>query len=222
MHLRENSQTEKLVADSLFLLQVVGAILFSGAYVLRAIHDVTGSSIVQFGLVALFLAFHLMLSVGAHKTKPSRLTRQAIGTYILWLVLYVAVIVATASNTKYRWTPRETTTLLCSMWLIIVVVILTRILRQPISSPMTKALLAIAFKSIPQVFLAWKFLVEGASGTPTTAIVVGHITILTRLGQIYYLVREAGWDKNRLWLAISELCNEATWTIVSVVWLTTH
>ncbi len=84
---------------------------------------------------------------------------------------------------------------------------------------MVKAFFAIAYKSVPQVLLAWKFLAEGASGTPGLSIIVGHATILVRLGQIYFMVREAGLDRNRVWLAVSETANELSWVIATIAWL---
>jgi len=50
-------------------------------------------------------------------------------------------------------------------------------------------------------------------------VIVGHFTILVRLGQIYFLVKEAGWDKNRVWLAISETANEISWGVATIAWV---
>ena len=72
---------------------------------------------------------------------------------------------------------------------------------------------------MPQLLLAWKFLAEGASGTPLTSVIVGHATILIRLGQIYFMVREAGFDRNRVWLAVSEVSNEVSWIVATAAWL---
>ena len=85
--------------------------------------------------------------------------------------------------------------------------------------PMVKGFFAIAYKSVPQVLLAWKFLAEGAGGTPAISVWVGHATILIRLGQIYFMVREAGWDKYRIWLAVSATANEVSWIVATIAWL---
>jgi hypothetical protein len=50
-------------------------------------------------------------------------------------------------------------------------------------------------------------------------VVNGHFTILMRIGQLIFSIREAGWDRNRIGSAISEVANEASWLIVTVVWL---
>ena len=69
------SAKKRMIADLLFGVQVVCATLFCGAYAVRSLTDVTGSSIAQFGLVAAFLVFNLALGVGAHRSAPSRVTR---------------------------------------------------------------------------------------------------------------------------------------------------
>lgn len=201
------------------MVQIIGAIVFSGAYALRSLSDVRGSSVAQFGLVATYLLFHLTLGLGAHRASPSRLTRQAITTYVVWLILVVTIIVATLTNQAYKWNEKDTTTLVTALVLTIVVLGLSYVRRLSIKDPMVKGLFAIAYKSVPQVLLAWKFLAEGASGTPGLSIIVGHATILIRLGQIYFMVREAGLDRNRIWLAVSEISNELSWLVATIAWL---
>lgn len=206
------------VADLLFVLQIIGAVVFCGAYALRATTDVTGSSVVQFCLVGAFLFFCLTLSIGAYRTKPDRATKQGIITYVVWLVLLFLVIGTTLSNEEYRWNDKETTMLVMGLVLTGVVFLIGITSHTQVTDPMMRGLFAIAFKAVPQVLLAWKFFHEGASGTPLAAIIVGHVTILIRLGQIYFMVRASGWDRNRKWLALSEISNEVSWIIATVVW----
>lgn len=208
------------LADLLFVLQIIGASVFCGAYALRATTDVTGSSIVQFSLVGAFLFFCLTLSIGAYQTKPDRATKQGIVTYVVWLVLLFVVIGTTLSNEEYRWNDKETAMLVMGLVLTGTVLVIGITSHTRVTDPMMRGLFAIAFKAVPQVLLAWKFLAEGASGTPTASIIVGHITILIRLGQIYFMVRASGWDRNRKWLALSEISNEVSWIITTMVWLT--
>jgi hypothetical protein len=53
-------------------------------------------------------------------------------------------------------------------------------------------------------------------------LLAGHIAILTRLGQLWFALREAGWDRNRLGAATSEVANEITWLLVTLAWLRDH
>jgi magnesium-transporting ATPase (P-type) len=212
-------RAKKIVSDMLFVIQIVGALVFCGAYFFRSLHDVKGSSLVQFGLVATYLLFHLALGVGAHRASPSRITRQAIFTYTLWFVLISAVFIVTGTNAAYRWNDKETAQLLTASILTVIVLATAIVQHKKLSDPMAKGLFAIAYKSVPQLLLAWKFVAEGASGTPGLSVIMGHFTILIRLGQIYFMVREAGWDRNRIWLATSETLNEISWIIASTAWL---
>ena len=50
-------------------------------------------------------------------------------------------------------------------------------------------------------------------------LLTGHIGIMTRLGQLWFAIREAGWDRNRLGVVLSETANEVTWILVTVAWL---
>ena len=209
---------KKFITDLLFGIQIIGALIFCGAYIIRSKEDVTGSSIVQFSLVATYLLFHLALSVDAHRVAPSRVTQQTMFTYAFWFVLMIAIIVVASTNPAYMWNDKEATQLLTAGIMTIVVLVASAIKHRKLSDPMVKAFFAIAYKSVPQVLLAWKFLAEGASGTPGLSVIVGHLTIIVRLGQIYFMVKEAGWDRNRIWLVISEALNEASWIIASVVW----
>ena len=213
------SAKKRIIADLLFGVQVVCATLFCGAYAVRSLTDVTGSSIAQFGLVAAFLVFNLALGVGAHRSAPSRVTRQAIATYIIWLVLVAAIIVAAWTNPMYRWNEKDTTTLVTTVFLTIAVLLMSYLRRLSLKDPMVKGSFAIAYKSVPQVLLAWKFLAEGATGTPGLSVLLGHVTIFVRLGQIYFMVREAGWDRNRTWLAVSETANELSWIVATAAWI---
>ena len=213
------SGKKRMVADLLFWVQIIGAVIFCGAYVLRLVTDVTGFSLAQFGLATAYLVFHLALGIGAHRTAPSRVTRQAIATYVVWFVLGSCVLVAAGTNPAYQWNDKDTTTLATGVVLTAVVIFISTIRRLSLSDPIAKASFAIAYKSVPQVLLAWKFLAEGASGTPGLSVVVGHLTILIRLGQIYFMVREAGWDRNRIWLAISGMANELSWVVATIAWL---
>lgn len=214
-----SSPRYKTIADLLFVVQIVGAVVFCSAQFLRSLVDVRGVSVAQFGSVATYLIFHLWLGIGAHQVKPSRLTRQAITTYCTWFVLIVAIIGAVLANGTYHWSVQDTTTIGIALALTALVFVAGHACNKTVADPMIKAWLAIAYKSVPQVLLAWKIMAEGGSGIPGLAVVVGHATILIRLGQIYFMINEAGWDRNRKWLAISETANELSWIVASIAWL---
>lgn len=211
--------TEERIADILFAVQLLGATLYCGSQTIHSLSDVHGVSIIQFALAAAFVAFNFVLAIGAHHAKPGRRTVQALFTYVVWLIGSNAIVVAVLLNGTYRWSVQDIVILAISAGLAVTSIWYSWLRRLSIKDPIIIAFLAISSKSIPQVFLAWKILEEGGSGIPALALAIGHCTILVRLGQIWFMVRESGWERNRFWLAISEGAAEVTWIIVTVAWL---
>ena len=141
------------------------------------------------------------------------------GLIIVLIVLVLAVIRGMWTNPAYRWNDKDTTTFSTALILTFAVIIVSYFRNLQINDPMVKALFAIAYKSVPQLLIAWKFLAEGASGNPGLSVIMGHVNILLRLGQIYFMVKEAGLDRNRIWLAVSETANELSWVVATIAWL---
>jgi hypothetical protein len=88
-----------------------------------------------------------------------------------------------------------------------------------ITDPLVKGVIAVCFIGLPQLTLAYKIFLEGGQGLAGTMLFAGHIAILTRLGQLWFSIQEAGWDRNRQGAALSEIANETTWLLVTLVWL---
>lgn len=213
------SLSKKTIADLLFGVQLIGALLFCGAQFIRSLSDIQGVSIVQFALATTFLIFNLLLGIGAHRAQPSRVTKQSIMTYTVWMVMLTAVCIAVGTNSDYQWSVQDTTILVISTLFALGTLCFGRLHRLSIRDPMILAFLAIASKSMPQLLLVWIILEQGGSGIPLVSIIVGHCTILIRLGQIYFMVKEAGWERNRIWLAVSEGAAELTWLAATLAWL---
>lgn len=213
------SFSKRTITDLLFGVQVSGAVLFCGAQFLRSLEDVHGVSIVQFMLAAAFVFFNLFLGLGAHRAQPSRVTKQTVVTYAVWILMLSAVVLAVGTNSTYQWSIQDTVTLAAVVVLTAGTLVISRQLRKSVRDPMILAFLAIASKSVPQLLLVWKILEEGGSGIPLVSVLVGHVTILVRLSQIYFMVREAGWERNRIWLAVSEGAAEITWIAATIAWI---
>lgn len=209
----------KQIGTFLMRVQVICALVFAIPYFFRLLVDVKGVVIVQIGLTIAYVAFHLALAVGANRVQSSRATLQVIGMYCLWFVLMIPIICAVIFNDAYRWSIQDTTTLVMALLATSVILLIGKSVGLTIADPRIKALLAITYKAAPQVLMAWKVWVEGGSSIPAISVYAGHVTITTRLAQIYLMVQEAGWDRNRVWLAISEAANELSWVIVTIAWL---
>lgn len=212
------SRRDRVIADLLFGVQIVFAVIFGVSYAQRATQDVAGTSVAQFGLVLAFLAFSLALAAGAHRKEPTRASRQVIATYVIWIALVTGMILAAWNNPDYHWSSKDTTFIEVAALLTVAVSLFGLLLGKGPRDAMMKALLAITYKAVPQAMLVWKFLDEGSSGTPLAAIVVGHITITVRLCQICFMGRGKKWDRDRLWLFVNEAANELSWIIATIVW----
>jgi hypothetical protein len=94
-----------------------------------------------------------------------------------------------------------------------------KIKRLPFTDPMVSGFLAVCFIGLPQLTLAYKIFTEGGAGMAGAMLLAGHIGIMTRLGQLWFAIREAGWDRNRRGAVLSETANEVTWILVTVAWL---
>lgn len=213
------SSNKKLVADLLFGVQIVGAFALAGSQFFRLLRTVQGQSLSMFLLIEAYLLLHVLLSYSAHRARASRVTGQTLFIYVLWIALIAANIGAVLWNGRYRWGVNDTVTVVLALGGTITVFGVSRFRGLPFSDPVPKGLLAMVFKGLPQWMLAIKVADEGGAGLPGLAVLAGNATILTRLWQIALTIREAGWDRNRVWLFASEAINELSWATVSVVWM---
>lgn len=212
------SSRRKMAADLLFGVQIACTLIFGGAQFLRMLTTSQGVSVSWFGFWELFLVLNLILAVRAHQNQPSRVTRQTILSYALWtsmVTLDLGVMVLRGTAT---WNVRDTVTTILALLGIMATVAVSSTSGLAITDPLVKGWLAVFFKAVPQFVLAYNLGVLGADGLAGMAILTGHVTIITRLGQLWFSIREAGWDRNRTGSAISEAANWGSWTVVTIVW----
>lgn len=195
------------------------ALVFGGSQTLQMLHSTEGLSNSWFLFWAMFLAVNLGLSIQAHRVQPSRVTLQTVWAYSLWTAIICANLAALAWHGGGTWRPIDNLTA------VIVALGTCGTLgigyRHGLSwrDPVVRGWLAVFFKGVPQLTLAWNLLLVGSAGLAGFAVLAGHVTICTRLGQLCYAIREAGWDRNRLGSLISEIANEASWLVATLVWL---
>ncbi|MEK9158933.1 MAG: hypothetical protein AAB673_02940 [Patescibacteria group bacterium] len=213
------SWNKKLLADVLFGVQIIGALVLSGSQFFRLLETTQGQLLSMFLIMEGFLCLNLMLAIGSHRAQPSRITKQTVWTYIMWLVLIGSNILAIFLNGHYQWSPNDTRTSLLAIGGAVVVFTVTKIQGVGLKDPMSKSLLAMIFKAMPQFVMTFEIAQKGGAGVPAAALIAGHITVLTRIGQIWLAIREAGWDRNRVWLGASEAANEISWIAVTAAWI---
>lgn len=210
---------KKMTADLLFGVQIICTFIFGGSQFLRMLTTSQGVSMSWYGSWEVFLLLNLVLAVRAHRNQSSRVTLQTILSYVSWVTMVtldLGVMVVKGTGT---WNGRDTATTVCAIVGVVMTLVVANRKQLAITDPMVKGYLAIFFKAVPQLILAYNVFMMGGNGLAAVAIVTGHITIITRLGQLGFSIREAGWDRNRIGSAISEIANETSWIVVTIVWL---
>lgn len=213
------SQRKETIVDLLFGVQVIGAVIFCGSQFVRLLTNVQGQSLSMMLIMEVYILLHLALAMAAHTAKPSRVTRQTVATFIMWIVGLGSNIGAIFYNGSYRWSGFDNTTCLLALAGSVLVFGSSKLYGIGFSDPMPKALLAMLFKALPQFVMAFKVASEGGAGVPAAVIIIGNATVLIRLAMIWIAIREEGQDRNRTWLFASETANEVSWAVVSMVWL---
>lgn len=178
-----------------------------------------GVSFTWLAFWAVFLVINLSLAWRAHRALPSRVTRQTLAVYWTWSVLIALNLFVFIVRGKLLWTGIDTVTSAIALAGIMVTLAAGARHGLGIGDGLVRGWLAVFFKAVPQLALAWSVLVHGGGGVSAVVIIGGHLTICTRLGQILLALREAGWDRNRRGAAISEFANEGSWIVATVAWL---
>jgi hypothetical protein len=208
----------KLAADLFFALQIALALVSGGSQFLRLLSTSQGVNVSWLASWLAFLMINLTLTVRAHRFQPSRVTLQTVLIYAFWTAI-IAANLAVLLWTGTVWDHKDTVT--------VVVVGLGVLLtcwyawRQglPLTDPLVNAGCAMCFIGLPQLTLAYKIFTVGGAGLAGLMLLAGHLGIITRLGILWFAIREAGWDRNRLGAALGELANESTWLLVTLAWL---
>ena len=213
------SRKKRIVADLLFWVQLICTLIFGISQFIKTLSTTEGISTSMFWSWEFFLTLNLIMALKAHRNKPSRVTRQTIISYITWIVMITLDLIAIYAKNTGIWNARDTWATILVAVGIVVIVIVKHFKRLPATDPMIKTSLSVAFKVIPQLVWAYNITLVGGGGLAWPAILAGHVTISSRIGQIWFAIREAGWDRNRIGLFISETSNEFSWLVVSITWL---
>lgn len=214
-----SSLTRQRVADTLFVVQIGCAILFGVSQTQRMLTSVEGLSLSWFLCWALFLVINLRLSLQAHRNQPSRVTRQTVWAYAVWTTIIAANLAALAWHGGGSWTRIDDVTIGIALAGIVLTLAIGARHGLGWRDPIVRGWLAVFFKGVPQLTLAWNLALVGGAGLAAFGVFAGHVTICTRLGQLVFSIREAGWDRNRVGSLISEVANEGSWIVATLVWL---
>lgn len=203
-----------LVADLLFWVQIVLASWFSIPQFFSLILSVEGQSLSMQFVILGFLLLNLSLAFNAWRKEPVRGTAQLVIIYVMWVFYVFSNIIAIFINGRYVWSVNDYITCYSVGTGTLIILSFCYWKKLGLKQPITKGLLAINFKAVPQIMMAMKIISEGGKGIPLETIIVGNIGVLLRIYQIIAFIRKG----DRKWLLVGEISNEITWAIVSIAW----
>lgn len=210
---------KKLTADVFFVLQIMLALVSGGSQFLRLLTTSQGVNVSWLASWLTFLVINLDLTIRAHRSQPSRVTLQTVLTYLAWTLVIAANLALLLWRGTERWDLKDTVTAVVVGLGVLATLIYARVRGLGITDPMVNAGFGMCFIGLPQLTLAYKIFTVGGAGLAGGMLLAGHIGITTRLGQLWFAIREAGWDRNRLAAALTEAANEVTWLLVTGAWL---
>ena len=207
-----------MLVDSLFGVQIICTFVFGGSQFLRMFTTSQGVSVSWYACWQVFLVLNLVLAIRAHRNQPSRVTFQIILSYVAWTTMVALDLVVMVWKNTGIWNIRDTITIALATIGTATTLTVAKQKQLTIADPMVKGYFAVFFKAVPQLVLAYNIMIGGGGGLAGIAIVTGHITILIRLGQLWFSIKEAGWDRNRTGSALSEIANESSWIVATIAW----
>lgn len=194
------------------------AAIFALSQMAHMVTDSTeGLSLSMFIFAFLYVSVNSTLAIGAHKTQASEITKQLVIVMIIGVAIYFLFSLILAVKAEVAWDKNDTITTIIVLALSLVNLAYSYFKGLEFFDPVVKGNYSLIFKSVPQLFLAYKISQYGGSGLSVVMIFTFHALTLVRIFQIFQSITEAGWDRNRIGLIVSEIGNEISWTIVTIV-----
>lgn len=216
------STRKRLIADLLFGCQLIMGVFFVGSRIIRMSQTLQGVLLSEFILIGTFSLMNLSLAITANRVKTTRVAKQTVFVYSFWAIALIGCGLSVLLQGTYVWSITDTVTLVVALLAGAVTVAFGKVRHQlTIRDPIVRGCVAMVFKGWPQLALAYNIVRNGGAGIPLLAIILGHVMIFIRIGQLVFALREAGWDRNRRGSMISEVGNELTWVVTTIAWIVT-
>ena len=205
------------LADFFFLAQVIAAFWFGVAQVGTLLESVEGASLTWMGLWFAFVVINLGLTIGASKKESDRVIKQTVGTYFVWTVV-IGISLFTLIWQGATWNQIDVITAWITGLGVVCLVAYAFLKKISLSDPIVRGSMGLLFKLVPQLTLATNIFLYGGRGIAMYTILVGHLIITMRIGQIWMSARRSSWDKHRIGVVVGEAGNEISWIVVTIVW----
>ena len=209
----------KNTTDYLFVFQIVMAFFLGIPQAIIMFESVQGMTIVLFVCFEVFIIFNLFLAHQAHKEVYSRETYQTLFIYYTWLIV-VSVHLLILSYFG-NWTSTDSLVMFVLVVLSVIGIFYQRSKGRDIKDPLTRGYLALCAKTVPQLYLSYCIFQDGGGdGLSAWMVWCGHISVLTRITILGISGKHSGWNRNIVGSLLSEMGNELSWLVVTVMGLT--
>ncbi len=216
-----STEKKRWAGDLLFWFQLIMAWAFTVPQVIRSLQSTAGMSITWTMFCSAFVLVNLFLAYGAYEQSRSRKAGQVVLVYVNWLVLWLTLFAII--SVKGTWFRKDTmlTILIFISLALLLAVRRKKSLIATVSEPITRGLIALLLKSVPQLFIGYCIIAAGRKdGLSGLTLTIGHITVCTRLIEIWLAARQDGWNRRNVGMLIGESGNEISWLVTTAIWFT--
>lgn len=186
---------------------------------MRSLTTTAGASLAQYIAFSSGFIIQFALALTAKRKSPGRVISQMLWLFGTWSACSLVLIAIVVLGTDYSWSRVDTIITSLSLVGLTTLVVWTMFTATPFTDAATKAWANIVLKSIPQFLLVGKVLAEGSAGITLVAVVLGNVSILTRLVPMSDLLMKGQANREEKWLWVTDAINLVSWLSVTVVWL---
>ncbi len=213
------AKSDRLVADVIFVIQICLALALGASQFVKMLTSTQGVSSSMFFFTDVFFALLFWMAVIAYKKIPGRMAKETIIVYAASVAVYSTLLIQTFFKAPVFWEDSDwLTTGLVGAGILVLTGIKTW-KDWTMTEPYAKTGLAVCFKAIPQLLLAYKIFTVGGGGVSGLWILSFHCFTISRLVPLVLLNRASAWDRTRKSMLISEAANEGSWILVTIAWL---
>lgn len=199
----------------LFWFQIIMAWFYAVPQIYGILSGKTqGLTLVLYVNFLVYVTLNLFLALAAYRKNRDEIRKYIVVVFSQWIIFLTLILFLGLG--KIVW--RESDTIISAIILGLSVVTIIKF--RGINNPFSKGWLAVWFKSVPQLWLAYTiYSAGGGNGLPIITLIAGHLTAIPRLGNVIWAGSRGGWDESIKGLLLGEGMNVLTWFVVTVVWL---
>jgi hypothetical protein len=211
--------SRRAATDLAFWIGLTTAPIWCGAQAYATRTSMSGVSLAQYFSFSASFVLGLTLAFEANKVNPGRVIKQQIISHSTWTFFSGVMIGVVILSGRYHWSHADTRLAFCVLLGIIATLIWKTVTKRSMMDAAIRGLISISLKALPQGLLVPIIWVRGGSGYHWSAILMGNVSILTRLIPLFISINIEGMNRAKWWLLTQDMLNEASWAAVSVAWL---